>query len=215
MSFSGWKGPRRITTLWKDIGRLLCASCNFYRPIMLCKWTYIVISKLCDCKGIKSVHLKRNLSWIFIGWIDAEAEALILWPPDVKNWLIGKKPDVGKGWRHVEKGMTENEMVGWHHWLKGFEFEQAPRVGDGQEAWHAAVHGVKKSWTQLSDWTELKLCECFVSVCFQVMWSSIFLHRWSVACLHVYSVMYKCLWTHGLYSPPGPSVHGIFQARKL
>ena len=132
MSFSGWKGPRRIATLWKDIGRLLCASCNFYRPIMLCKWTYIVISKVCDCKEIKSVHLKRNLSWIFIGWIDAEAEVPILWPPDVKNWPIGKNPDAGKDWRQEEKGTTEDEMVGWHHRLNAHEFEQAPGGGEGQ-----------------------------------------------------------------------------------
>jgi len=84
-----------------------------------------------DCK-IKPVSPKGNQSWIFIGWTDAEAEAPILWPPDEKNWLIGKDPDAGKDWRQEEKGMTEDEMVGWHHWLEGHEFEQAPGVGDGQ-----------------------------------------------------------------------------------
>ena len=63
---------------------------------------------------------------------DAEAEVQILWPPDAKSWLIGKDPDAGKDWRQEEKGTTEGEMVGWHQWLDGHEFEQAPRVGDGQ-----------------------------------------------------------------------------------
>jgi len=81
---------------------------------------------------IKPVNPKGNQSWIFIGRTDAEAEAPILWPPDVKNWLTGKDPDAGKDWRKEEKGMTENEMVGWHHRLNGHEFEKAPGVGDGQ-----------------------------------------------------------------------------------
>ena len=67
-----------------------------------------------ECKEIKPVHPKGNQSWIFIGRNDAEAEALILWPPDVKNWLIGKDPDAEKDWRQEEKGTTEDEMVGWH-----------------------------------------------------------------------------------------------------
>ena len=66
---------------------------------------------------------KRNQSWIFIGRTDAEAETPILWPPDVKNWLIGKDPDAGKDWRWEEKGTTEDEMAGWHHWLNRHEFE--------------------------------------------------------------------------------------------
>ena len=69
------------------------------------------------------VHPKGDQSWLFIGRTDAEPETPILWPPDVKNWLIGKDPDAGKDWRQVEKGMTEDEMVGWHHWLDGHEFE--------------------------------------------------------------------------------------------
>ena len=81
--------------------------------------------------------------------------ALILWPPNTEKWLIGKDPDAGKDWRQEEKGMTEGEMVGWCHWLDGHEFEQATGVGDGQGAWCAAVHGVTKSQTWLSDWTEL------------------------------------------------------------
>ena len=69
------------------------------------------------------------LSWIIIGRTVAEAEAPILWPPDLKNWLIGKDPDAGKDWRWEEMGMTEDEMAGWHHWLKGHEFESTPEVG--------------------------------------------------------------------------------------
>ena len=82
-----------------------------------------------DSKVIKPINPIGNQSWILIGRTDAEAEALILWPPDAKNWLIGK---AGKDWRQEEKGTTEDEMVGWHHWLEGHEFEQAPWVGNGQ-----------------------------------------------------------------------------------
>ena len=85
---------------------------------------------------------------------DGEAEAPVLWPRDVKYWHTRKDPDAGNDWRQEGKGMTEDEMVGWHHWLHGHEFDQALGVGDGQEAWHAVVHGVAKSRTQLSDWTE-------------------------------------------------------------
>ena len=76
-----------------------------------------------DCKEIQPVHSKEIQSWIFIGRTDAEAEAPVLWSPDAKNWLIGKDPDSGKDWRQEEKGMTEDEMAGWHHWLYGHEFE--------------------------------------------------------------------------------------------
>ena len=85
-----------------------------------------------DNKEIQPIHPKGNQSWIFIGMTDAEAETPILWPPDVKNWLIGKDPDAGKEWRWEEKGTIEDEMVGWHFRLNGDEFEQALGVGDGQ-----------------------------------------------------------------------------------
>ena len=90
-----------------------------------CIWTVVLEKTLessLSCKEIKPVNPKGNQSWIFIGKTDAEAETPILWPPDKKNWLIGKDPDAGKDWGH-EKGMTEDEMVGWHHWLIGCEFE--------------------------------------------------------------------------------------------
>ena len=76
-----------------------------------------------DSKEIQPVHLKGNWSWIFIRKTDAEAETPILWPPDAKNWLFWKDPNAGKDWRWEEKGMTEDEMAGWHHWLNGHEIE--------------------------------------------------------------------------------------------
>jgi len=101
-------------------------------PKNWCFWTVVLEKTLespLDCKDIQSVHPKGNQSWIFIGRTDTEAETPILWPPDAKNWLIGKDPDAGKEWRWEEKGMTEDEMVGWHHQLDGHEFEQALGIG--------------------------------------------------------------------------------------
>ena len=111
-----------------------------------------------DCKEIQPVHPKGNQSWMFIGRTDVtdvEAETPILWAADEKNSLIGKDPDAGQDWRQEEKGTTEDKMVGWHHWLDGHEFEQAPGIGMGREARCAAVREVAKSQTWLSDWTEL------------------------------------------------------------
>ena len=85
-----------------------------------------------DCKEIKSVNPKENQSLIVTGRIDAEAEAPVLWPPEAKSQLIGKDPNAGKDWRQEEKGVTEDEMVGWHHRLNGHKFEQAPGDGEGQ-----------------------------------------------------------------------------------
>ena len=108
-----------------------------------------------DCKEIQPVHPKGNQSCIFIRRTDAEAETPILWPPDAKNWLTGKDSDTGKDWKQEEKGMTEDEMSGWHQRLYQHEFEQAQGVADGQESLFAAVQGVTKSRTRLTDWTEL------------------------------------------------------------
>ena len=95
-------------------------------PKNWCFWT-VVLEKTfespLDSKEIQPVHPKGNQSWIFIRKTDAEAETPVLWPTDVKNWLIWKDPEAGNDWRWEEKGTTEDEMVGWHHWLNGHEFE--------------------------------------------------------------------------------------------
>ena len=85
-------------------------------------WCWRRLEGPLDCKEIQPVNPKGNQSWIFIGRTDAEAEAPILWPPDVKKWLIGKDPDAGKDWRQEEKGMTEDEMIWWHHRFSGHKF---------------------------------------------------------------------------------------------
>ena len=85
-----------------------------------------------DCKEIQPVHPKGGQSWVFIGRSDVEAETPILWSPDAKSWLIWKDPDAGKDWGQEDKGMTEDEMAGWHHRLKGCESEWTPGIGDGQ-----------------------------------------------------------------------------------
>ena len=110
-----------------------------------------------DCKEIKPVHPKGSQSWIFIGRTDVEAETSVLWPSDVKNWLIGKDPNAGKDWRQEEKGTTEDEMVGWHHRLDGHEFEQASGVGDRQGSLVCcSLCGCKRSdTTGWLNWTEL------------------------------------------------------------
>ena len=106
-----------------------------WAPKNWCFWTVVLEKTLespLDCKEIQPVNPEGNQSWIFIGRTDAEAETPILWPPDAKNRLTGKDPDAGKDWKREEKGMTEDEMVGWHHWFDGHEFEQALGVGDVQ-----------------------------------------------------------------------------------
>ena len=123
-----------------------------------CFWAVVLEKTLegpLDCKEIQPVNPKGNQSWI----------TLILWPPDVKSWLIRKDPDVGKDRRQEEKGMTEDEMVGWHHWLNGHEFEQVLRVGDGQGSL-ACLSPVGRKESDTTEWgTELSL-------------SSLRLHSW-------------------------------------
>ena len=126
-----------------------------------CFWTVVLEKTLessLDCKEIKPVNSKGNQSWIFTGRTDAEAETLILWPPDAKNWLTRKDPDAGKDWRQEEKGITEDEMVGWHHWLDGHEFEQAPGIGDGQGGLVCySPRGRRESnTTEQLNWTEVR-----------------------------------------------------------
>ena len=121
-------------------------------------WTVVLEKTLespLDCKEIQPVHSKGDRSWVFIGRTDAEAETPILWPSRVKSWLIGKDSDAGRDWGQEEKGTTEDEMAGWHHWFDGCEFEWTLGVGNGQGGLAAVIHGVAKSRTRLSDWTEL------------------------------------------------------------
>ena len=112
-----------------------------------------------DCKEIQPVHPKADQSWVFIGGTDVEAETPILWPPDAESWLIWKDPDAGKDWGQEEKGMTEVEMVGWHHRLDGLESEWTPGDGDGQGGLvYCASWGLKElDTTERLNWTELKV----------------------------------------------------------
>ena len=132
-------------------GHLMRRTDSFENTLMLGK-----IEGMMREDEIQPVHPKRNQSWIFIGRTDAEAETLILWPPDGKNWLTGKDPDARKDWRQEEKGATEDEMVWWHHRLTGHEFEQAPGVGDGQGSLTCSSPcGHKESdRTEWLNWTE-------------------------------------------------------------
>ena len=109
-----------------------------------CFWTVVlekILENALDCKEIQPVYPKGDQSWIVIRRTDAEAEALVLWPPDVKDWLIGEDPDAGKDWRQKEKGMAEDKMVRKHHWFKGYEFEQTPGDSEGQNSWSLACCG--------------------------------------------------------------------------
>ena len=104
-------------------------------PKNLCFQTMVLEKTLespLDCKVIKSVNPKGNQPWVFTGWTDARAEAPILWPPDRKSWLIGKDPDAGKDWGQEENRATEEEMVGWHHWLNEHKLERTPGDSEGQ-----------------------------------------------------------------------------------
>ena len=128
-------------------------------PKKWCFWTVVLDKTLespLDCKEIHPVHPKGNQSWIFFGKTDAEAETPILWPTDVKNWLTGKDPDAGKDWRQ-KKRTTEDEMVGWHHWLDGHEFEQTSGVSDGLRSLACcSPQGHKESdTTERLSWPEL------------------------------------------------------------
>ena len=173
-----------------------------------CFWAVVLektVESPLDCKEIKSVNPKGNQSWVFIGRTDAEAATPILLLPDVKNWLIWKDPDAGKDWGQEEKGTTEDEMVGWHHWLDGHEFEQAPRVGDGQGSLVCCSPWGRKEldMTEWLNWTEKEipfpntqpLATISVFLHVQRSYSGYFLsveshHMWSCVWLLSFSMMF-------------------------
>ena len=129
-----------------------------WAPKNWCFWTVVLEKTLesnLDCIELQPVTPKGNQSWIFIGRTDAEAEPPIFWPPNVKNWLIGKDPDAGTDWRQEEKGMTEDEMVGRHHWLDGHEFELARGVGAEQGSLACYSPWGHRESHILSNWIEL------------------------------------------------------------
>jgi len=131
---------------------------KFYIYALVRFWTVVsekTLESPLDCKEIQPVHSKGDQSWVFFGRTDAKAETPILWPPHAKRWLIGKDRDAGRDWGQEEKGMTEDEMAGWHHRLDGHEFGWTPGVGDGQGGLECYNSWVAKSRTRLSDWTEL------------------------------------------------------------
>ena len=162
-----------------------------------CFWTVVLektLESAFDCKEIQPVHPKGNQSWIFIRRTDVEAETPILCPPDSKSWLILKDPDAGKDWGQEEKGMTEDEMVGWHHLLSGDGLGWTPGVGDGQGGLACCSSwGRKELYTTELNWTELLpiICQC---VCVRSVTQS---------CLTLCNLM--------ICSPPGSSVRGIFR----
>ena len=125
-------------------------------------WTVVLktLESPLDCKEIQPVHSKGDQSWVFFGRNDAKAETPVLWPPHVKGWLIGKDSDTGGGgWGQEEKGMTEDEMAGWHHRLNGREFEWTPGVGDGQRglACCSSWSCKQSNTTEWLNWTEARL----------------------------------------------------------
>ena len=143
-----------------------------------CFWTVVLEKTLespLDCKEIKPVHPKGNQSWIFIGRTDAEAEAPVLWPPDVKKWLIWKDPDAGKDWGREDKGTTEDEMVGWHHQPDGHKPEQAPGTGDrqGSLAFCSPRGGKESDMTEWLNWlTDSSWCEVISHCSFDLHFSN-------------------------------------------
>ena len=145
-----------------------------------CFWTVVLEKTLespLDCKEVQPVHPKGDQSWVFIGRTDSEAETPLLWPLDVKSWLIGKDPDAGKDWGQEEKGTTEDEMVGWHYWLDEHGFGWTPGAGDGQGglvccgSWGHKESDTTEQLTDLNWFPVVGLLDCMV-ILFLVFWGN-------------------------------------------
>ena len=142
-------------------------------------WRRLLRISPLDCKEIQPVHSEGDQPWVFFGGDDAKAEAPVLQSPYAKSWLIGKDSDAGRDWGQEEKGMTEDEMAGWHHWLNGCEFEWTPGVGDGQgglaccDSWghkesdtNEQLNWTELNWWHIQTWTQQQLIQVYyVDIC--------------------------------------------------
>ena len=163
LSSQGYGFPSGHVWMWG----LYCEES--WAPKNWCFWTVVsekTLESPLDCKEVQPVHSEGDQAWVFFGRTDAKAETPVLWPPHAKSWLIGKDSDAGRDWQQEEKGMTEDEMAGWHHWLDGRESEWTLEVGDGQGGlvcWDSRGHKDLDTTEQLN-WTEwyfisrIKLC---------------------------------------------------------
>ena len=157
-----------------------------------------------DCKEIQPVHSEGDQSWVFFGRTDAKAEALILWPPHEKSWLIGKDSDAGSDWGQEDKETTEDEMAGWHHWLNGHEFEWTPGVGDGQGGLACCSSwGRKESdTTERLNWIELTEVQLSCQLPPFDVWFYLFCER--TVQIYYISLSFNYIWkkTWQIYSRP-------------
>jgi len=173
-------------------------------PKNWCFWTVVLEKTLespLDCKEIQPVHSEVDQPWDFFGRNDAEAETPVLWPPHAKSWLIGKDSVVGRDWGQEEKGTTEDEMAGWHHWLDGRESEWTPGVGDGQGGLACCDSWGRKESTELN-WTKLSGLQFY----FTVILFFFYRNRIDLQCrvsdeqhmiqLYIYIYMCVCVYTY-------------------